>query len=244
MKAVVLGASRGMGRALARRMADRGDALVLLGRDPADLERSAKDLEIRGGGRIDTAVCDLLDRSTFAPALDHAIARLGGLDAVIVSAGAFGTQEQLESDPDLLERVLLTNYAHTVQFCEEARRRLLERGGGRLCVFSSVAGERARKSVYLYGSTKAALSYYLEGLDNRYRDSGLVTICVKPGFVRTSMTAGLDPPPFSGEPDAVARSVLRAIDRGTPVVYVPAIWRWVMLVIRWLPRAAMRRLGF
>ena len=246
MKAVLLGATRGMGRALARRMAERGDALVLLGRDPADLESSAKDLEIRLGDRrgVDTAACDLLDRASFAPALDRATELLGGLDAVIVTAGAFGTQEQLERDPELLERVLLTNYANTVQFCEEARRRLLESGGGRLCVFSSVAGERARKTVYLYGSTKAALSYYLEGVDHRYRDAGLVTICVKPGFVRTSMTAGLDPPPFTGEPDAVAARVLRAIDRGTPVVYAPGIWRWIMLVIRWLPRALMRRVGF
>jgi NAD(P)-dependent dehydrogenase (short-subunit alcohol dehydrogenase family) len=246
LKAVLLGATRGMGRALARRMAERGDALVLLGRDPADLESSAKDLEIRRGDSRDvhTAACDLLDRASFAPALDRATELLGGLDAVIVTAGAFGTQEQLERDPELLERVLLTNYANTVQFCEEARRRLLESGGGRLCVFSSVAGERARKTVYLYGSTKAALSYYLEGVDHRYRDAGLVTICVKPGFVRTSMTAGLDPPPFTGEPDAVAARVLRAIDRGTPVVYAPGIWRWIMLVIRWLPRALMRRVGF
>lgn len=244
MKAVLLGATRGMGRALARRMAERGDALVLLGRDPGDLERSAKDLEIRGASSVGSAPCDLLDRTSFAPALERAVELLGGLDAVIVSAGAFGTQEQLEADPELLERVLITNYAHTVQFCEEARRRLLELGGGRLCVFSSVAGERARKTIYLYGSTKAALSYYLEGLDNRYRDAGLVTICVKPGFVRTSMTADLDPPPFTGEPDDVARVVLRAIDRGTPVVFAPAIWRWVMRVIRWLPRAVIRRVGF
>ncbi len=244
MKAVLLGATRGMGRALARQMAARGDALVLLGRNAEDLERSAKDLEIRGGGSAGTAHCDLSDPSGFGPALDSALEQLGGLDAVIVTAGAFGTQEQLEDDAEFRDRVLQTNFTNTVHFCEEARRRLLEGGGGRLCVFSSVAGERARKTIYLYGSTKAALSYYLEGLDNRYRRDGLVTVCVKPGFVRTSMTAGLDPPPFTGEPDAVARSVLRALDRGTSVVYAPGIWRWVMLAIRWLPRAVMRRVGF
>ena len=71
-----------------------------------------------------------------------------------------------------------------------------------------------------------------------------MTVCVKPGFVKTSMTAGLDPPPFASEPDAVARRVLRAIDRGEPEVYVPGIWRWIMWVIRWAPRAVMRRVGF
>jgi short-subunit dehydrogenase len=131
-----------------------------------------------------------------------------------------------------------------VVFCEHARRRLLARGGGTLCVFSSVAGERGRKPVVLYGAAKAGLSRYLEGLDHRYREQGLRTVCVKPGFVRTSMTEGLPAPPFAGEPDAVAPRVLQAIERGQPVVYVPAPWRWIMLVIRLLPRAVMRRVRF
>jgi NAD(P)-dependent dehydrogenase (short-subunit alcohol dehydrogenase family) len=248
LKTVLFGATRGMGRALARLLAERGDELVLLGRDPAELEKSAKDLEIRAGGaghdRVGTEVCDLFDRKAFGSALDAAVQRLGGLDAVIVTAGVFGTQDELTDDADLLDRVLVADFVNTVHFCEEARLRLLESGGGKLCVFSSVAGERARRTIFLYGAAKAGLSYYLEGLDHRYRGEGLATICVKPGFVRTSMTAGLDPPPFTGEPEAVARTVLRAIDRGRPVVYAPPIWRWIMLTIRWLPRAVMRRLRF
>jgi short-subunit dehydrogenase len=125
-----------------------------------------------------------------------------------------------------------------------ARRRLLAAGGGTLCVFSSVAGDRGRKPVVLYGAAKAGLSRYLEGLDHRHRASGLRVVCVKPGFVRTGMTAGLPEPPFAGEPEEVARRVERALDRGTPVVYVPGIWRWVMLVVRMLPRFVMRRVGF
>jgi short-subunit dehydrogenase len=131
-----------------------------------------------------------------------------------------------------------------VGFCEQARRVLLARGGGTLCVFSSVAGERGRKPVVLYGAAKAGLSRYLEGLDHRYRAQGLRTVCVKPGFVRTSMTDGLPAPPFAGEPEQVAPAVLRAIERGQPVVYVPGVWRWVMAAIRLLPRAVMRRVPF
>ncbi len=245
MKVAFLGATKGMGRALARRMAERGDTLFLLGRDAEDLDRSARDLETRAGrGIIGAARCDLEEPVTFASALASAEATLGGLDAVVVTAGLFGTQDQLEADPALLARLLQVNFANTVLFCEEARKRLLARGGGTLCVFSSVAGERGRKPVVLYGAAKAGLSRYLEGLDHRYHAKGLRVVCVKPGFVRTGMTAGLPEPPFAGDPDDVARVVLRAIDRGTPVVYAAGIWRWIMLVIRLLPRAVMRKVGF
>lgn len=245
MKVAFLGATKGMGRALARRMAARGDALVLLGRDPADLERSARDLEARAGqGRVGTAACDLERPEGFAPALEAAETFLGGLDTVVVTAGLFASQEELERDPELLRRLLAVDFSHTVLFCEEARKRLLQRGGGTLCVFSSVAGERGRKPVVLYGAAKAGLTRYLEALDHKYRAQGLRTVCVKPGFVNTSMTAGLKPPPFAGEPDAVAGVVLSAIDRGRPVVYAPPIWALVMLAIRWLPRVVMRRIAF
>jgi decaprenylphospho-beta-D-erythro-pentofuranosid-2-ulose 2-reductase len=245
VKVAFLGATRGMGRALARLMAARGDALFLLGRDAAELEKSAQDLVARGGiAPIAHAACDLDRPEQFAPALGAAEVALGGLDAVIVTAGVFATQERLEQELELAHALLRANFTNTVVFCEEARRRLLARGGGTLCVFSSVAGDRGRKPVVLYGAAKAGLSRYLEGLDHRFRAQGLRTVCVKPGFVKTSMTEGLRPPPFAGEPEPVARAVLRAIDRGSPVVYAPGIWRWVMLVIQHLPRFVMRRVGF
>jgi len=136
------------------------------------------------------------------------------------------------------------NYANTVVFCEHARKRLLARGGGRLAVFSSVAGDRGRKPVAIYGSSKAGLSTYLEALDHKFHSAGLSVLCVKPGFVRTGMTAGLKAPPFAGEPGQVAREVVRAMDRNKPVLYTPSIWRLVMLVIRWLPRFVMRKIAF
>lgn len=245
MKVAFLGATRGMGRALARRMAERGDRLFLLGRSREDLERSARDLEVRAGhGTVGAGRCDLAEPETFAPALDAAVEALGGLDAVVVTAGTFAPQEELEQDAEAARRLLIVNFAHTVAFCEEARKRLLAGGGGKLCVFSSVAGDRGRKPVAIYGASKAGLSHYLESLDHKFRAAGLETICVKPGFVKTGMTAGLAPPPFAGEPERVAQDVLKAIDRGTPVVYTPGVWRWVMLAIRLLPRFVMRRIGF
>ena len=128
--------------------------------------------------------------------------------------------------------------------CQRAAERLALRGGGTICAFSSVAGDKARRSSYLYGASKAGLSAFLEGLGLAYADRGVRVVCVRPGFVKTAMTAGLPVPPFAGNPDAVALRVLRAIDRGTPVVYAPPIWRVIMLVIRLLPRAVMRRVKF
>ena len=245
MKVVLLGATKGMGRALARLMAERGDELFLLGRDPSDLQRCATDLEIRGAaGDVRYATCDLLRPQGFGDALDAASRQLGGLEAIVLTAGVYATQEALEEDAAALEQLLTVDFTRTIEFCEHARRRLLQGKGGVLCVFSSVAGDRARKSRMFYGAAKAGLSYYLEGLDLKYHDQGLHTVIVKPGFVRTTMTAGLPEPPFAAEPEDVARRVLKAIDKGWPVAYVPPMWRLVMLTIRTLPRWIMRRVEF
>lgn len=246
MNVVFLGGTKGMGRALARKMGARGDRVFLLGRTADDLERSAADLEVRRAGSCaGHALCDLEDPDSFAPALDAAAAALGGkLECVVISAGLFGMQDALEADLELARRVLTVNYAHTVLFCEHVRRRLLAEGGGKLVAFSSVAGDRGRKPVGLYGSSKAGLSHYLESLDHKYRAEGLITVCVKPGFVRTGMTDGLKAPPFAGEPEGVADRVLKAIDAGRPMVYAPFMWGVIMTVIRALPRFVMRRVGF
>lgn len=247
MKVALLGATKGMGRALGRLLVDKGHELCLLGRDETDLARSARDFEVRGNRlahSIQVAVCDLARPETFGPALDVAEKATGGLDAVVVTAALFASQEKLEADPAFTAQMLSANFTGTVLFCEEARKRLLARGGGTLCVFSSVAGERGRKPVILYGAAKAGLTHYLEGLDHKFRDRGLKVVTVKPGFVTTGMTAGLPVPPFAGSPEGVAKTVLDAMMRGYPVVYAPRMWGLVMFVIRLLPRFVMRKIGF
>ncbi|MEB2283116.1 MAG: hypothetical protein B6D46_03265 [Polyangiaceae bacterium UTPRO1] len=244
MKVAFLGATGGMGRSLARLCAQRGDAIALLGRDPEALARSAADLRVLGAPRVVGLACDLANPAGFAPALDAAVTALGGLDTVVLSAADCARPADLDADPARGARLAALNFTHSIAFLEAARARLLARGGGTLCVFSSVAGDRARKATGIYGATKAGLSHYAESLDLRDRPRGLRVVLVKPGFVRTAMTADLPAPPFAGEPDAVARRVLTAIDRGWPVVYAPPIWRLVMLAIRALPRSVMRRTEF
>ena len=244
MKVAFAGGTRGIGRALARLLVERGHRVFLLGRDAEQTARSAADLAARGGSDCGWAPLDLLAPEGFAAALDAADAALGGFDTLVVTAADFARQEALEADPARLRRLLEADFTGTVLLCEEARRRLLARGGGTLCVFGSVAGDRGRKPVVLYGAAKAGLAHYLEGLDHRYHGAGLRVVTVKPGFVRTGMTEGLPEPPFAADPEPVARQALAALERGTPVVYAPRIWRWVMLAIRMLPRFVMRRVGF
>jgi decaprenylphospho-beta-D-erythro-pentofuranosid-2-ulose 2-reductase len=248
VKAVVLGGTSGIGRAIAQQLAARGESLFLLGRDEAELARSAADCMARDPKHagVSFARCDLEAPEGFAAALDAADRAFGGkgFDTVIVTAAMFATQDALEADVELARRLTTVNFANTVTFCEHVRARLVARGGGRLTVLSSVAGDRGRKPVAIYGAAKAGLSTYLEALDHKYRASGLIVTCVKPGFVKTSMTAGLKPPPFAGEPEGVARAIIRATDAGKPLVYTPRMWALVMLVIRWLPRFVMRKINF
>jgi short-subunit dehydrogenase len=235
-----------MGREIARRLVERGDRVFLLGVGDADLERSSADLTARHPHQEATkhATCDLERPEQFAPALDAADAALGDFDTVVVTAAMFASQEALEADVELTRRLVTVNFANTVVFCEHARKRLLARGGGRLTVFSSVAGDRGRKPVAIYGASKGGLSVYLEAMDHKFHAQGLSVLCVKPGFVKTAMTAGLKPPPFAGEPEQVARDVVRAMDEKRAMIYTPPMWGLVMFVIRLLPRFVMRKIGF
>jgi decaprenylphospho-beta-D-erythro-pentofuranosid-2-ulose 2-reductase len=246
MKAIVFGGTSGIGRAIARRLVERGDSVFLLGNELPELERSAADLKAHHKSLADVgyALCDLADPDGFAAALDAADAALGQFNAVVVTAAMFASQEALEADIELCRKLVTLDYANTLVFCEHARKRLLSRGGGWLTVFSSVAGDRGRKPVAIYGSAKAGVAIYLEAMDHKYHEAGLNVLCVKPGFVKTGMTVGLKPPPFAGEPDQVARDVVRAMDRRKPLLYTPGMWALVMLVIRSLPRFVMRKIGF
>lgn len=255
-KYAVLGATKGMGREIARLLAERGDAIALLGRNLAELERSAADLAQRAhAGQaqrgqeardpLTTSIhCDLSKPDNFGEVIKQARRDLGGLDGVIVTAAQFATQDALEADGERARELLTVNVANTIAFCEEARRDLMAHGKGSLVVFSSVAGDRGRKPVGIYGASKAAISAYMEAMDHKFQDQGLHALCVKPGFVRTSMTAGLPEPPFAGDADQVAKAVVKAMDKKRPMIYAPGMWRWIMLVIRSLPRFVMRRVNF
>ena len=246
MKVALLGATKGMGRALARADGRARRRAVPARPRPRRPRRAAPPICRCAAppATVGVAHCDLLEPDTFAPALDAAGAALGGLDTVVVTAGLFATQDAARADAALRDRLLTADFTNTVQFCEHARKRLLA-ARRRHAVRLQLGGGRARPQA---GDPLRRRQGRALALPRRPRPqvprAGPADDLVKPGFVKTGMTAGLPPPPFAGEPEAVARASLRAIDRGTPVVYAPGIWRWVMLVIRMLPRFVMRRIGF
>ncbi len=245
MKVALLGGTKGIGRAILRLLTDRGHSVCLLGRNLEDLSVSANDAVLRSGRKtpVSTFYCDLSKPETFTKALADADEKLEKLDTIIVTAASFAIQETLEKNLEMAREMLSVNFTNTIIFCEHARKHILANGGGTLCVVSSVSGERGRKPVILYGASKAGLSNYLEGLDHKYYSQGLRTVCIKPGFIKTGMTASIQPPPFSGTPEQVAKHTLIAIEKEVPVSYTPRIWRYIMFVIRNLPRFVMRKIS-
>src|SRR5262249_45411678 len=182
VKAAVVGATRGMGRAVARLLAERGGTVVLLGRDAAELAISARDLSARGArGIIATGRLDLAEPSAFSAALDQADQASGGLDMLVVTAGDFAAHEALARDAERLRRLLDVNFTATAVLCQLAAERFAARGGGTICAFSSVAGGRARRSNYLYGAPKAGPSAFPDGPGLPPADPNVPALLPPPG---------------------------------------------------------------
>lgn len=248
---IVLGITSAIARAMADRLASQGCRLVVAGREMEEVERIAADLRLRHNADATPLRFDAVDFDSHAGFMADAAAALGGrLDGVVLCHGAMADQAEAQADFALTKRMIDTNYASAVSVLNLAAERLLEgeAGGGSkrqgrfLCVISSVAGDRGRPSNYLYGSTKAALDAYLEGLRARLAKAGIAVTTVKPGFVDTAMTWGLPGMFLVAEPQMVARDMDRAIKRHAAVVYTPWFWRFIMAIIRAIPRPVFNRM--
>jgi decaprenylphospho-beta-D-erythro-pentofuranosid-2-ulose 2-reductase len=173
---------------------------------------------------------------------DQVFDRFGDIDLVIVAAGVLGDQDNDEREPEAAASVLTTNFAGPASAMLAVAGRLRRQGYGRLVVLSSVAGERARRANFIYGSSKAGLDAFSQGLADSLVGTGVGVTIVRPGFVVGRMTEGMSPAPFATTPAAVADAVVRGIESGAAVVYVPPVLRWVFAVMRHLPRQVWRRM--
>jgi hypothetical protein len=237
-RVLVAGAASDIGRAIAAAYAAAGRPLVLAGRDPAALERDAADLKIRHGVTVGVAAFDVLDPG----AAGHLLAA-GVPGTVVMVVGLLGRQEDSEIDAAKAELVMRTNYLGPALFLGEVANRMQARGAGTIIGISSVAGDRGRATNYVYGSAKAGFTAFLSGLRNRLAKTGVHVVTVKPGFVATRMTEGIDLPKLlTAAPAEVAAAVHLAEARRRDVVYVRPVWRLVMLVIRLLPERLFKRM--
>lgn len=240
---LIIGASSAIGRALADRYAADGDSVLLIGRDREDLSRLAADLRIRHDVRAEVIELDVLDFDRHATFWSECLAHAGDdLRGIICVHSVMPPQAEAQADPATLRRVIDTNFTATASLLSLAAAEMETRGRGFLCAVSSVAGDRGRQSNYVYGSSKAAVSVFLQGLRNRLFRSGVTVTDVKPGFVDTAMTWGLPGLFLVATPARVAADVHRAIRAGRAEVYSPWFWRWIMLIIRSIPDFVFKRM--
>ncbi|MGW1462984.1 decaprenylphospho-beta-D-erythro-pentofuranosid-2-ulose 2-reductase [Streptomyces sp. NPDC001493] len=238
---LVLGGTSEIGLATARRLiALRTRTVRLAGRPSAALEAAADELRALGA-QVSTVEFDALDPESHAPGLGKVFAE-GDVDMVLLAFGIAGDQARDEEDPAAAALVARTNYAGAVSAGLVCAGALQAQGHGSLVVLSSVAAERARREDFIYGSSKAGLDVFAQGLGDALHGSGVQVLVVRPGFVRTARTAGQQEPPLATTPEEVADAIVTGVRRGSETVWVPGGLRVVMAALRHVPRPLFRRL--
>jgi decaprenylphospho-beta-D-erythro-pentofuranosid-2-ulose 2-reductase len=239
---VVFGGNSEIGLAIVEALAAEGlERVVLAVRDPA---RAAGADALRARGVVATTISfDADATATHEVAVSDAVAALAGdrLDLAIVAFGVLGDQERAKRDPELAVEIASTNFVGAVSVLTTLGERLRAQGHGTIVVLSSVAAVRARRANYPYGATKAGLDAFAQGLGDALAESNVHVLVVRPGWVRTKMTAGNRPGPLATDPRRVARDVVDGLHRGTHTVWSPRALRAAFVVMRALPRPLWRR---
>lgn len=238
---VILGGGSDIGLGIAATCAKNKHNICLAGRNLELLERSARDIQIRYGVEVLASSFDAEDLSDCNAFYE----RLPFVPFGVVAAfGFLPTSIDFRTPEKDVCRTLLTNSVGTIAYLEAAIDVLLEQDRGFVVAISSVAGDRGRKSNYIYGASKAAVSTYMAGLNHRLLNSPIVCLCVKPGFVRTKMTSSLDlPAPVTASPSEVGRLVYRAIEKKRDTVYVKPVWKFIMMIITHMPKFFFNKLN-
>lgn len=236
---LILGARSDIGLAVAHRFAREGHPVQLAARRAETLEADRADIALRYGVDVTLHEFDALDVGGHAAFVD-ALPDMPGVVACAV--GYMGEQAQNETDAEMSQRVMRSNYEGPASILAEFANRFEQKGAGTLVGISSVAGERGRASNYVYGSAKAGFTAFLSGLRNRLAKKGVHVVTVLPGFVATKMTEGLDlPAKLTAQPDEVGQAVLTAVQRQKDVIYVRAIWRLIMMIICAVPERIFKK---
>lgn len=238
---LIIGGTSAIAQAAARIFAERGDAVFLTARNALRLEAVADDLRVRGAAKVATAVLEATDYERQEPVIEQACDALGGLDVVLIAQGTLPVQRECELSREATRRQFETNTLSVISLLTHLANVFEQQRHGTLAVISSVAGDRGRRSNYVYGTTKAAIDAFMEGLRHRLGPYGVRVLTIKPGLVDTPMTARFQKNLLWTTPERIGRGIDRAIDRGG-TIYLPWFWRPVMCLIRALPDALFQRM--
>jgi decaprenylphospho-beta-D-erythro-pentofuranosid-2-ulose 2-reductase len=243
---LVLGGGSEIAQAIVRRLvAERTRTVVLAARRPERLEPFAAELR-DAGAAVEAVGFEATDRASHAPLLADAAARHGDIDVVLVAFGVLArgaAEAAANGDPEGALRAGEVNYMASVAALSAAAGRLREQGHGTIVLLSSVAAVRPRAASFPYGASKAGADAFAEGLGDALAGTGVDVLVVRPGFVRTKMTAGMPDAPLATTPDVVAREVVAALARGAHTAWAPPVVRVLMAVLRALPRRLWRRVA-
>jgi decaprenylphospho-beta-D-erythro-pentofuranosid-2-ulose 2-reductase len=240
---VVVGGTSEIALAIVREL--QGSApreVVLIGRDPGGLQRAVEGLIAAGCPSVSALELDALQTESHEQIIEEAFNRLGGVDIAILAVGVLGERGGLPDDVGGAIEILKVNVVGAGSLLIQLARRLRDGGGGSLVVLSSVAAERPRRGNVVYGASKSGLDSLAQGLGDALHDDGVRVLVVRPGFVHTRMTRGLEPAPLATTAEGVAGAVVRGLERGAHTVWAPPSLRWLMLTARMLPRAVFRRM--
>jgi short-subunit dehydrogenase len=242
-KILIVGATSAIATACARIWAGQGAALFLVGRNPAKLQSIADDLAVRGAAAVHKLAADANDITSHGAAMEAAARAMGGIDIALIAHGSLPDQAACENDAGRMLQEIATNGTSVLALLTVLANHFEQQRRGAIGVITSVAGDRGRPSNYVYGSAKAAVQTFCEGLRARLLRAGVSLTDIRPGFVATPMTQGLKLPGLLvADPTAVARRITAGIERRVDVLYTPAYWSLIMLVIRSIPRAVFKRL--
>jgi decaprenylphospho-beta-D-erythro-pentofuranosid-2-ulose 2-reductase len=232
---LILGATSAIAMAVMRQLVTPSVHFFLVARSKEKLTAVAQDLLVRGASRVDMLVTDLDDTQQHSQMLNVVISQLGSIDLALLAHGVLGDQAAAEKDYFAAEPILVTNFLSPVSLLTWLANYCVSQGRGTLAVISSVAGDRGRKSNYVYGASKAGLDAFLSGLRNRCDRAGVQVLTIKPGFVATPMTAHIQKNRLFVSPGRIAADILRAVRKRKDVVYVPWFWRPIMASIKAVP---------
>lgn len=240
---LVLGGGSDIARAtVARLVKGRTRTVVLAARHPDTLAGDADDLRRAGATTVEVVPFDAADTETHTALVEDLFDRFGDFDVALIAFGVLGDQAAAEHDAAAALEIARINYLGTVSVAVPVANRMKAQGHGTIVALSSVAGERARRSNFVYGSSKAGMDAFLQGLGDSLVGTGVKVMIVRPGFVRTKMTEHMTPAPLATTPDAVADAIVNGLARGSETVWVPGSLRYVMSVLRHIPRPIFRRL--